>query len=64
MVIASYCKHDGYFQCDNGRCIVEEFVCDGHKDCGVADHSDERNCTREYLSLSFYFYASLYVCWA
>ena len=47
VVIESYCRHDGYFQCDNGRCIVEEFVCDGHKDCGIADMSDERNCTCE-----------------
>jgi len=51
MVIASYCKHAGYFQCDNGRCIVEEFVCDGHKDCGIADDSDERNCTCESMSV-------------
>ena len=48
VVTATYCKHDGYFECDNGRCIVEEFVCDGHKDCGVTDDSDERNCTCEW----------------
>jgi len=69
VVTASYCKHAGYFQCDNGRCIVEEFMCDGHKDCGVADESDEKNCTCESLSLSVslslylsvYIYASLSV---
>jgi len=56
VVIASYCKHAGYFQCDNGRCIVEEFVCDGHKDCGITDDSDERNCTCECP------FTCLYVC--
>jgi len=62
VVIASYCKHAGYFQCDNGRCIVEEFTCDGHKDCGVGDDSDERNCTCESLALSMSPRLSLYIC--
>jgi len=56
VVVASYCKHAGYFQCDNGRCIVEEFVCDGHKDCGMADNSDERNCTCESLSFTLFLF--------
>jgi len=59
VVSESYCKHEGYFQCDNGRCIVEEFVCDGHKDCGVADDSDEKNCSCKCLFLTFYLYASV-----
>jgi len=35
------CK-DGEFSCKNGRCIKEEWKCDGFEDCD--DNSDEINC--------------------
>ena len=30
--------------CDNGRCIPDDFACDGKIDCGVGDSSDEKDC--------------------
>lgn len=33
----------GYFQCQNGECILERKVCDFHYDC--KDNSDELNCS-------------------
>ena len=36
---------DGQFACSNGYCIPEEFVCDAIYDCGMADSSDETNCS-------------------
>ncbi|KAG5282356.1 hypothetical protein AALO_G00055100 [Alosa alosa] len=34
---------DNEYQCGNGMCIAQGFVCDGADDC--RDRSDERNCT-------------------
>ena len=36
-----------WVQCDNGRCIPKDRVCDGRKDCqysGHPDNSDEQDC--------------------
>jgi len=32
----------GYFNCRDGQCIRERFVCDGYNDCNNA--ADEENC--------------------
>jgi len=41
-----------WVQCDNGRCIPKDRVCDGRRDCQYAGHhadnSDERDCDRTY----------------
>lgn len=35
---------DSQFECDSGKCIMAEFVCDGYRDCGAGDDSDEKDC--------------------
>ena len=30
------------FYCENGKCVLEQYTCDGVDDCG--DYSDEDNC--------------------
>ncbi|XP_072042801.1 uncharacterized protein [Amphiura filiformis] len=37
------CKQEGYFRCDNLRCIAPDLICNDIDDCG--DNSDERNCS-------------------
>ena len=36
---------DHEFQCDNNKCIVEEYLCDLNDDCG--DGSDEFDCGKK-----------------
>ncbi|XP_072025071.1 uncharacterized protein [Amphiura filiformis] len=36
------CPTEGYFRCDNRRCLAPDIVCNGFNDCG--DGTDERNC--------------------
>ncbi|KAH8277575.1 hypothetical protein KR018_001456 [Drosophila ironensis] len=43
MIAASNPKCDG-FQCDQNRCLPQEYVCDGHLDC--MDQADEASCER------------------
>ena len=42
------------FQCDNGKCIVKIWQCDGDDDCG-GDRSDERDCGQFFLFFFFSF---------
>jgi len=37
-----FCSKESYHRCDNGICVLNQWVCDGDNDCG--DNSDERNC--------------------
>jgi len=49
-----YCSESMYHECDNGRCVVLQWVCDGEDDCG--DNSDEQLCGAwhlSFLSLTF-----------
>ncbi|XP_020818063.1 uncharacterized protein LOC110191533 isoform X1 [Drosophila serrata] len=43
MIAASNPKCEG-FQCDQNRCLPQEYVCDGHLDC--MDQADEASCER------------------
>ncbi|KAI8037280.1 uncharacterized protein LOC128255857 [Drosophila gunungcola] len=43
MQAATHPKCDG-FQCDQNRCLPQEYVCDGHLDC--MDQADEAKCDR------------------
>lgn len=40
-IVSPPCYADN-FRCDNGRCITEDWKCNGANECG--DGSDERNC--------------------
>ena len=43
MHIAQFCFSDE-FECDNGICISNSFVCNGINSCG--DNSDEEDCCK------------------
>lgn len=43
----SVCE-DGHFHCNNGKCILKSWLCNGWDECG--DSSDEQNCTGNNLS--------------
>ena len=36
------CESKSSFQCDNGKCVSKDLVCDGDNAC--EDESDEKNC--------------------
>ena len=36
------CENKSNLQCDNGKCVSKDLVCDGDNACG--DKSDEKNC--------------------
>lgn len=40
--LAQHCN-TGLFQCRNGVCVPQRYVCDHDDDCG--DRSDELNCS-------------------
>ncbi|XP_055680317.1 cubilin isoform X3 [Lutzomyia longipalpis] len=43
--IANMCESTYHFQCENsGYCIAEKLRCDGMKNCGPGDDSDEMHC--------------------
>ncbi|XP_025084894.1 MAM and LDL-receptor class A domain-containing protein 2-like isoform X1 [Pomacea canaliculata] len=44
----AYCP-PGSFQCQIGLCINKDQVCDGEKDCGQQDNSDEATCTAAHM---------------
>jgi len=54
-VVEAGCQ-EGYFQCDNNRCIRAAYQCDGENDCGFGDDSDERNCKHLLISCFMIFY--------
>lgn len=50
----SHCE-DGHFHCNNGKCILKSWLCNGWDECG--DSSDEQNCTGSSLILSSFKFA-------
>ena len=51
LIIIAMCS-SAQFQCANGDCIPQYFVCDGLNECG--DNSDENNCGMPITSRSYY----------
>ncbi|CAI8056094.1 Basement membrane-specific heparan sulfate proteoglycan core protein, partial [Geodia barretti] len=37
-------RPSGPFECDNGKNIPRNWLCDGHDDCDDGHRSDEQNC--------------------
>ena len=54
------------FTCNSGRCIPQDWRCDGHLDCRYGDESDEQmeNCkgTEINFQLNWHKYSTLYSC--
>ena len=45
LIVGASCD-DNQFRCLNsGKCIPENWYCDGDNDCGAGDRSDESNCS-------------------
>uniref|UniRef100_A0A034V5E0 Tolloid-like protein 2 n=2 Tax=Bactrocera dorsalis TaxID=27457 RepID=A0A034V5E0_BACDO len=45
--IGLLCESTYHFQCDVGYCISDKLRCDGVKNCGPGDDSDELHCTTQ-----------------
>ncbi|XP_055373850.1 tolloid-like protein 2 isoform X2 [Condylostylus longicornis] len=45
--ISMLCESTYHFQCKSGYCIADKLRCDGVKNCGPGDDSDETNCILE-----------------
>ena len=54
-----FCSETMYHQCDNGRCVVLQWVCDGEDDCG--DNSDELLCGAHVTFIIFFFHLLVYI---
>ena len=42
---------DDHFHCNNGKCILKSWLCNGWDECG--DSSDEQNCTGNNCEISY-----------
>ncbi|XP_034131223.1 cubilin isoform X3 [Drosophila guanche] len=45
--VGLHCESTYHFQCGAGYCISDKLRCDGVKNCGPGDDSDELHCTTE-----------------
>jgi hypothetical protein len=50
LTLAGACSTDEY-NCTNGMCIPDSRRCNGERECGGADSSDEAVCDGEYRHL-------------
>jgi len=47
------CSSD-QFRCDNGRCLMSRWVCDGDKDCPNGEDEPEKECTLRTCDPSYF----------